>query len=90
MATLAILVALAILGGTIFGVFWVAQRHQERSLRGLPPGVRPLPQAQQDMWRTGNKMARLLDQAVNDPLLRTTHRWEQKAAKLVDEWWKHD
>lgn len=34
----------------------------------------------------GTRMARLLDQAVGDPITPTTDRWLEEARRAADEW----
>jgi hypothetical protein len=65
----------------------IAARRAHRRTRGLPPAVRSMPLADQETYRLGQQMARLLERGMNDPIQRQTDAWERDAERLVAAWY---
>lgn len=77
---------LVVVGFVVYGVWTSGRRRSFAPGAQLPPHVRELPPADQETWKLGQEMARLLERGLVDPVERQSTRWEDQAKDLVDRW----
>lgn len=81
-----LVIAVVAVGLVIFGAWSAGQRTAIQRGARVPPDVRALPPSDQETWKLGQEMARLLERGLVDPVERQSNRWEEQARNLVERW----
>jgi hypothetical protein len=85
-ALIPLVILLAVAGFVAYGIWAGGRRRTFAPGAQLPPHVRELPPADQETWKLGQEMARLLERGLVDPVERQSSHWEAQAKELVDRW----